>query len=61
MIDILETLNQMSIKQLFENSELRQVPVTVSNTRKIDVSIIRQYAVHCLKDLHSKQRKNEQY
>ena len=47
---------------------MKQEPVSVSDTRKIEQSIMAfliamfRFAVQCLKDLHSEQRqKNEQY
>ena len=44
----------MSIKRLFEKVEIRQEPVTVSDTRKVNPSIIslqiHNFATQCLKD-----------
>ena len=63
-IDTFEILIQTSIKSLFEKVE---VFVTVSkfNTQKVDLSIIYFQILHsaaqCLKNLHIKQRNNEQY
>ena len=56
----------MAIKRLFDKFELSQELVTVSDTRKVDLSIIafyiRYFAAQCLKNLRSKQsQKNEQY
>ena len=36
----LEKLHQMSVERLFEKVEMRQEPVTVSDSRKVDLSII---------------------
>ena len=50
----------MSNKRLFEKVAIRQEPVTVSDSRKVDLSMmsfqIRLFAVQRFKDLHSKQR-----
>ena len=55
----------MSIRSLFEKVKLRPVVFTVSNTRKVHMSIMSFSALHFaaqgLKDLHIKQRKNEHY
>ena len=58
-----ELLNHMYIKRLFEKVELRQVLVTMSNTRKIDLSMMSLDSPFCSsmhKKIHTKQRKNEQ-
>ena len=51
----------MPIKGLFEKVELRPVLITLSDTRKVDLSIMsfntRQFAAPCLNDLHSKHAK----
>ena len=56
---LLELLHQMSVKRLLE---MKQESETVSDTRKLDLSImvfyIRYFAVQCLKDVHSKKRQN---
>ena len=53
------------MKKLFETIEWRQVLVTVSNTRKVDLSMISiqilHFAAQCLENLHIKKRKNEQH
>ena len=44
---------------------MKQEPVTASETRKVDLSIMSFYifrsTAQCLKDVDIKQRKNEQY
>ena len=44
---------------------MRPVPATMSKSQKFDLSTMsgknRHFASQCLGDLHSKQRKNEQY
>ena len=46
---------------LFEKFKVKQVPVSVSNNRKVDLSImclsVRHFAAYRSEDLHGKQRK----
>ena len=50
---------------MFKKIELRQFNVALSNSQKVDESIMYfqffHFATQCLKDLHIKNRKNEQY
>ena len=58
----LELLRQLLTKSLLEKVELRQVTVTVSNTREFDLSIclfrLHHLAAQSLSSLHSIQREN---
>ena len=55
----------LDVHQKLRRLELRQELFKMSYTRKVDQSIIASYNIYfrarCLKDLHIKQRKNEQH
>ena len=63
MIDTFRNTTQSVNQKFVPKVQLRPVPVTVSNSRKFDPSImnftVRHFAVECSKDIHSEQRKNE--
>ena len=58
---VLEIIHQMSVKK-FGKVEIKQEPVTVSDTRKVDLSIMAfQVTLFCSPMFEDLTQKNEQY